>query len=322
MVGAAIAGTVGSLAMGASASRKAGKASAQASRYAQESYDYRMEGMNNYLLGAQGMAGTAASMSYGSGSAHGYTATGGDTGGIEFAQGMLDEWEGTFGGIEDNMKEYYENLDPTKYATQSKSQYMAEMNKQMKQFNDTMAASGLQSAGMKQQAAKEQAFQLAQGNAQIDIGAEEYVADKKQGWLNYGSGFKQQATGLLGQAYATDAQTKTQASIATAGNKTNASISNSVVNAQAAAARSNAIMNEGYYINDANKAQAMFDDPRIAQSNSNAANYGKSASGWAGTAGSMLGGAMGGMGGTMSSGIGSSGGTWSPGSMSGTAGQW
>ena len=294
MVGAAIAGTVGSMAMGASASRKAGKANAQASRYAQESYDYNKQGLDNYINGAYGLAGTAASMSYGGGTAHGYEATGGDTGGIEFAQGMLDEWEGTFGGIEDNMKEYYENLDPTKYATQSKSQYMEEMNKQMKQFNDTMAASGLQSAGMKQQAAKEQAFQLAQGNAQIDLASEDYVADKKQGWLNYGSQYKQQATGLLGQAYANDAQMKTQASIATAGNKTNASISNSAVNAQAAQARANAIMGETYYINDANKAQAMFQDPRIAQSNQNAANYSQSANGWMGTAGNILGGAMGG----------------------------
>ena len=318
-VGAAIAGTVGSMVMGASSARAASKANKQAMGYAQETYDYNMAGMDSYIGGAQGMYDLAAGMSFGGGSAQGFSAEGGDTGGIEYAQGLLDDWESTFGGIEENMKDYYTNLDPTKFATQSKSELMSEMDKQMKIFNDTMAASGLQSAGMKQQASKEDAFQLAQGNAGIDIGAEEYVADKKQNWLNYGNGFKQQATGLLGQAYATDAQLQTSANIATAGNKTQASISNSQVNAQAAAAKSRAMMGAAMYGNDAYLKQASFDDPRIAQANGQAAQHGADAGGWMGMGGKILGGAIGG---GLFGGGGSSGGSWSPGSMGGTAGAW
>jgi len=294
MVGAAIAGTVGSLAMGASSARKAGRASKQAMGYAQNQYDYNMAGMDSYIGGAQGMYDLVSGMSFGGGSAQGFSAEGGDTGGIEYAQGLLDDWESTFGGIEENMKDYYTNLDPTKFATESKSQFMSEMDKQMKIFNETMAASGLQSAGMKQQANKEMAFELAKGNAGIDIASEEFVADKKQNWLNYGVGYKQQATGLLGQAYANDAQMKTQASIATAGNKTNASISNSQVNAQAAAAKSRAMMGAAMYGNDAYLKQASFDDPRIAQANGQAAQHGRDASGWMGMGGKILGGAIGG----------------------------
>ena len=294
MVGAAIAGTVGSLAMGASSARSASRASAQAMGYAQDTYDYNMAGMDSYISGAQGMYGLVSGMSFGGGSAMGYEATGGDTGGIEFAQGLLDDWEGTFGGIEENMKEYYENLDPTKFATESKSQFMTEMDKQMKIFNETMASSGLQSAGMKQQAQKEMAFELAKGNAGIDIGAEDHVAGMKQNWLNYGNPAKQQASGLLGQAYANDAQMKTNASIATAGNKTNASISNSQVNAQAAAAKSRAMMGAAMYGNDAYLKQARFQDPRIAQANGQAAQHGRDAGGWMGMGGKILGGAIGG----------------------------
>ena len=295
-VGAAISGiaSAGSMLMGASSARSASRANAQAMGYAQESYAYNRAGMDNYVSGAQGMFGLAAGMSFGGGSAQAYEAEGGDTGGIEYAQGLLDDWENTFGGIEENMKDYYENLDPTKFATQSKSELMSEMDKQMKIFNDTMAASGLQSSGMKQQAAKEQAFELAKGNAGIDIASEEYVADKKQNWLNYGSPYKQQATGLLGQAYATDAQLQTQTSIANAGNKTQASIANSNANSAAASAKGRAMMGAAMYGNDAHLKQANFNDPRIAQANGQAAQHGRDAGGWMGLGGKILGGAIGG----------------------------
>ena len=294
MVGAAIAGTVGSMAMGASSARSASRANKQAMGYAQETYDYNRSGMDSYVGGAQGMYDLVSGMSFGGGSAQAFESEGGDTGGIEYAQGLMDDWESTFGGIEENMKDYYTNLDPTKFATQSKSEFMSEMDKQMKIFNDTMAASGLQSAGMKQQANKEMAFELAKGNAGIDIASEEYVADKKQGWLNYGSGFKQQATGLLGQAYATDAQLQTQSSIANAGNKTQASIANSNANSAAAAAKSRAMMGAAMYGNDAYLKQANFNDPRIAQANGQAAQHGRDAGGWMGMGGKILGGAIGG----------------------------
>ena len=162
----------------------------------------------------------------------------------------------------------------------------------MKQFNETMASQGLQSAGMKQQAAKESAFQLAQGNASIDIQAPDVVADMQQGFLNYGSDFKNVASGLLGSAYATDASTKTQASIASAANKTNASISNSQVNAAAAAAKSNAMMGAAMYGNNAYLKQSQLNDPRISQANSNAQTSAQSGAGWMNTGGNILGGAI------------------------------
>lgn len=120
--------------------------------------------------------------------------------GVEYAQGLFDSWEGSFGGIQDNMTDYYNNLDPTKFATQSKANFQASMDKQMKQFNETMAAGGLQSAGMKQQAAKEAAFKMAEGNAQIDIQSEEYVAQQKMGFLGFGEQQRAEASNANLQA--------------------------------------------------------------------------------------------------------------------------
>ena len=103
--------------------------------------------------------------------------------GLDFNQGLLDDWENTFGGLEDNLNDYYSNLDPTKFATQNKQTLNESMDKQMKQFNESMAAQGLQTSGMRVQAEKEAAFGKAQGNAAIDMAAPEQVNQMQQGWL-------------------------------------------------------------------------------------------------------------------------------------------
>ncbi len=116
------------------------------------------------------------------------------------AQAQLDAWEGTFGGIQDNLSEYYKGLDPVKFATQNKVSLQEHMDKQMTQMNESMAAAGVQTAGMKQQAQKESAFELAKGNAAIDIAAPEQVAQMQQGFVNSGSGQLQGAMGMMNSA--------------------------------------------------------------------------------------------------------------------------
>jgi len=120
---------------------------------------------------------------------------------LAFGQGMMDDWEETFGGIEDNLSEYYNNLDPVKYATSYKSNLNENIDKQMAQMNETMAATGLQTAGMKQQTAKEAAFAKATGGAQADIMAEDKVMSMKQGFLNSGDAQRTNAQGLISGSY-------------------------------------------------------------------------------------------------------------------------
>lgn len=117
--------------------------------------------------------------------------------GTQFAQGLMDEWEGTFGAVEENLSNYYNNLDPTKYATESKANFKAQMDKQMSQFNETMASQGLQSAGMKQQAAKEAAFKTAEANSQIDLAAEDKVMGMKADFWNAGENRRARNDGLM-----------------------------------------------------------------------------------------------------------------------------
>jgi len=109
---------------------------------------------------------------------------------LENAQRLLDEWETTYGGLEDNLSDYYNNLDPDKYATQYKSNLNENIDKQVGQMNDEMASSGLMSAGMKAQGAKEAAFAKATGGAQADLMAEDKVMGMKTDFLNRGENRK------------------------------------------------------------------------------------------------------------------------------------
>lgn len=120
--------------------------------------------------------------------------------GQDNAQRMMDDWEANFGGIEEGLSEYYNNLDPTKFATQNKAKLQESMDKSMKQMNEGFATSGIQTGGMKMQAQKEAAFEQAKGNAAIDIAAPEQVNQMKQGFLNTGANQKTQANSAMTNA--------------------------------------------------------------------------------------------------------------------------
>lgn len=187
------------------------------------------------------------------------------TQGVEYAQGLLDSWEGSFGGIQDNLSNYYNNLDPEKFATQNKVQFKQALDKQMKQYNETMAASGLQSAGMKAQAYKEAAFKTAEANAQFDISAPEQVAQMQQGFLSYGDAQRSGAQNAMSTAMANQAQ------MGQAGYEAQTNQASSLANA---------------YLGQASAAD------KYAQ------NYGASAAGYNKAAGNMIGAGFNALGGT------------------------
>ena len=146
-------------------------------------------GINANNKSNEAMANQSASMEQGLQAMEQYMTQAGIHGqdALEYAQGMMTDWEDTFGGIEQNLSDYYSNLDPVKYAENYKSDLNANIDKQIGQMNETMAASGLQTAGMKQQTAKEAAFAKATGGAQADLMADDKVASMQQGFVNTGA---------------------------------------------------------------------------------------------------------------------------------------
>lgn len=232
--------------------------------------------------------------------------------GMEYAQGLMDSWESSFGGIQDNLTEYYNNLDPEKFATQNKADYKANLDKQMSQFNETMAANGLQSAGMKQQTAKEAMFKTAEANSQIDLAADDQVAQMKQGFLQFGEGQRGSAETAMGNAQSNQGQfanigqgavDSANRGVATAygnvgsaynnvGNSYNQLAQGERALGGAYAAEGNAIAQGQENIGNAYGNVANAYNNQATQANANAQNYGASAAGYENAAGNYFGNAM------------------------------
>ncbi len=115
----------------------------------------------------------------------------------QMGQDTLDSWEEMFGGVEQNLSQYYNSLDPVKFAQQTKTSLSEHLDTQLKQYTDTMAARGLMSSGMRSQAEKETAYQKATGNAAADMAAPEQVAQIQTSWLNRGDQQETVATNQL-----------------------------------------------------------------------------------------------------------------------------
>jgi len=120
---------------------------------------------------------------------------------MDFNQGLLDDWEEMFGPLEQNLNDYYNELDPIKYATQNKQTLTENIDKQLGQFNETMAAQGLQTSGMKSQAMKEASFAKATGSAEIDVQAPEQVRQQQQQWLGSNQQSRTNAIAGMNQSY-------------------------------------------------------------------------------------------------------------------------
>ena len=298
MTGAAIGSAVmgGVSLIGAS---KAASASASASAYqmqlATDQYNYQMGQMDNYQNWMAGGMDFVAGLSFGGA---GYTADLLDPEkytnqqGIEIAQEMMDNWANTFGGLEENLSEYFNNLDPDKYAIQSKIALQENLDKSLTQFNETMAAKGLQSSGMQQQVAKEAMFAQAAGNASIDINADDVVAQQQMGFLQYGQAEKLQAGNLLSNATNIGEQMKFEAAASNQQATNAAAAFNANAANQAAMARSSAMTGMYGAVGQSMYAGTQITDPRIAIQGQTAANYGASQSGYMDMAGSMFGSAI------------------------------
>ena len=180
-VGAAIGGAV-SLMGAKGASKAAGAASGKAEEWMNKAWGIGQEGVNI----ADQFAETLKLI----GEEYG-----------EFAQEVWADWEAMYGPLEQNLVNYYNNLDPNKFSTQWKAQIEQNLNKEMKQFEQAAAQSGIMTSPMMLQAQKDRAFKQAEANAQADIMAPEYVAQQQQGFYGqFGAPQKATAQSLQGQS--------------------------------------------------------------------------------------------------------------------------
>jgi len=201
-IGAAIGAIGGAMSVksGMDQAKAAKKAANKQGQYVQEgveavekgyedAFKY-MEQSETYLDRSLGLANGFASMMNGLAQEYG-----------QFANEMYKDWEDTFGDIRGNLVDYYQNLDPEKYAVQAKADLARQLDKSMQQFDEAAAQSGIMTSGMRLQKEKENAFKQAEAFAQADLMSEDYVRQRQdQFYGRYGEPQRQQAVAMKANA--------------------------------------------------------------------------------------------------------------------------
>lgn len=137
-----------------------------------------------------GLAGTYLSSKKSSKAARkaGQLSADADAARLEFERERYDEWQDTYGAIEDQLAAYYETLDPTLRTVQGLEQYEKEKDRAMKRMNENLAQRGISTSGIAAQGEMEFAVGSASERARIRAEAPISVAKEKLGFLQVGLG--------------------------------------------------------------------------------------------------------------------------------------
>lgn len=111
---------------------------------------------------------------------------------LDFEREQWDEWQATYGGIEDSLAAYYETLTPTMRITQGLEAHEKEMDRAREQIRQSFAQRGISMSGIGQQVRTELAVASAEERARIRAAAPLEVAKEKLGFLQVGLGLNPQ----------------------------------------------------------------------------------------------------------------------------------
>jgi len=139
---------------------------------------------------AIGLAGSVYSSSKSSKAAKqaGNQAADADAERLAFEREQYDDWQDTYGGIEDSLADYYETLSPTLRISQGLEAYEKEKNRAMSDLQDSFAQRGIETSGIKAQTDTSVALSSAAERARIRATAPMEVAKEKLGFLQVGLG--------------------------------------------------------------------------------------------------------------------------------------
>ena len=141
---------------------------------------------------------------------------------LAFAKQQYQDWQDTYGNIQSNLSEYYNNLTPEYYATQGLQAFQTEHQAAMRQVEQNLAQRGLSDSALAAGIESQAELDAAESKAAIRAGAEQQVLNAQSNFLSIGMGGGSAATGAINQAlsqrassaqqYATSAQQAAAAS--------------------------------------------------------------------------------------------------------------
>lgn len=107
---------------------------------------------------------------------------------LDFEKQQWQEWQDTYGPVEDQLAAYYETLTPTFRITQGLEAHEKEMERAKTKINETLAQRGIATSGIAAQVGTEMAVASAEERARIRAAAPMEVAKEKLGFLQVGLG--------------------------------------------------------------------------------------------------------------------------------------
>ena len=147
---------------------------------------------------------------------------------IDFAKQQYEDWKNIYGGIEQNLSNYYDNLSPQLIETQTLQSLQQSYQQQRNEMNQYFAQMGIES-GVQADLMQELGMQKIRDEATAKVTAPMKAAEAKQSFLNIGlnqkgsaingiqnaignranlaSSFANQETQLANQAYKNAGQT-------------------------------------------------------------------------------------------------------------------
>lgn len=121
---------------------------------------------------------------------------------IQLMKDELENFQSVFGSVEQNLKNYYSNLDPNSVAAKDIQNLEVEFNRVNTQLNQQLAQRGLTGSGAAVAANTALATNLATSRAEARSNAAQKVANQQLGWYSLGTQQKQFALSGLNNAYA------------------------------------------------------------------------------------------------------------------------
>ena len=145
---------------------------------------------------------------------------------LSFDMERYDDWQNIFGGVQENLANYYNSISPDYYVAAGLEAFEKEREAQMGKLNETLAQRGLSNSGLAATVATENAISSAEARASIRREAPRQAREDQSSFLQIGMGQNpgSSVSSTLG-SIATNAQTQANQASQAAGQAVSSAIS-------------------------------------------------------------------------------------------------
>lgn len=146
---------------------------------------------------------------------------------LRFDMERYDDWQNIFGGVQENLANYYNSISPDYYVAAGLEVFEKEREAQMGKLNETLAQRGLSNSGLAATVATEDAISSAEARASIRREAPRQAREDQSRFLQIGIGQNpgSSVSSTLG-SIATNAQTQANQASQAASKAMSSAISN------------------------------------------------------------------------------------------------